>query len=39
MPMPRELNEHVVRTALEQGKSALQLETSSILLRLDQEDK
>jgi hypothetical protein len=39
MPMPRELNEHVVRTALERGKSALQLETSSILRRLDQEDK
>jgi hypothetical protein len=35
--MPRDLDERVVRTELERGKSALQLETTSILRRLDQE--
>lgn len=39
MPMPRELDESVVHTALERGKSALQLETTGILRRLDQEAK
>jgi hypothetical protein len=39
VPMPRELDERVVRTALERGKSALQLETAPILRRLEQEAK
>lgn len=39
VPMPRELDERIVRTALERGKPALQLETATILRRLEQETK
>jgi len=39
VPMPRELDERGVLTALERGKTSLQLETAGILRRLDQEAK
>jgi hypothetical protein len=39
VPLPRELNEGVVRNALKRGRTSLQLETQSILRRLDQETK
>lgn len=39
VPLPRELNEEVVRDALSRGRTALLLETKSILRRLDQGTK
>jgi len=39
LPMPRELNEEVVRAALDRGRMSLQTDTQSILRRLDQETK
>ena len=37
--MPRQLDEQIVSTALERGKPVLQLETATILRRLEQEAK
>lgn len=39
VPLPRELNDEVVRGALSRGRTALLLETKSILRRLDQGTK
>ena len=39
VPMPRELDERAVRSALERGKPTLRLESASIQRRLDQEGK
>ena len=39
VPMPRELNEEVVRSALSRGRTAGALEPQTILRRLDQETK
>ena len=39
VPVPRELDEQTVRTALERGKTTLQLEAATISRRLEQETK
>lgn len=39
MPLPRELDEKVVRSAIERGTITLRLDTATILRRLDQETK
>lgn len=39
VPLPRELNEEVVRSALKRGRTSLQLDTQDILRRADKEPR
>lgn len=39
VPLPRELNEEVVRAALNRGKTTMQIDTQGILQRTDQEPR